>query len=136
MKEIESLEQQGLMPRTPQNHLQYIRLKSGSNESTGSFAGSCRQISAYAWNLALGAFYYTGEVVSSVAMASAGLIAVVLCITGDTDNRTMCRQKYENCMKSGGPWTYSNSGGYGRTMCDACRVFCEGQGIWDCPRPQ
>lgn len=138
-KEIRNLEEQGLMPRTPQSEMQFLRLKSASAESGGSFGGKCRQISAYVWNLAVGAIYYTGEVVAEVsttAVAGATLLLVVLCIPGDTeDNRTMCTNKYEDCISAGGPWTRPNSGGAGQTMCNACRVYCIATGTWVCPRP-
>ena len=45
------------------------------------------------------------------------------------------RKNYEDCINAGGPWTYPNSGGYGKTICGVCRVYCIGTGIWDCPRP-
>lgn len=122
-KEIQNLEEQGLMPRTPQSNMQYLRLKSGNNESGGSFGGTCRQISAYVWNLAVGAIYYTGEVVvevSSTIVAGAALLLVVLCIPGDTPQyKEECYRRFRNC--------YSPI----PDGCGICLQYCLSQGgVW------
>ncbi len=136
-KEIQNIEKQGQMIPTPYN-VTPIRLRSGNESGDGGgFWGQCREITTYVWSLTAGAIYYTGEIVKSVTWKPAiGLFAVVLCFQGDTnENRTYCLRQYEGCINAGGPWTYPNSGGYGKTMCNACYEYCLSQKVWDCPRP-
>jgi len=135
--EIRDLEIQGQMIPTPYN-VAPIRLKSGNESGDGGgFWGQCREITAYVWSLTVGAVYHTGEIVKSVTWNPAmSLFAVVLCFQGDTnEDRTYCLRQYESCINAGGPWTYPNSGGYGKTMCRACHEYCLSQKVWDCPRP-
>ena len=82
IKEIQNLEEQGLMPRTPQSNIQYLRLKSGNNESGGSFGDSCRKFLAATWAIAIGEFTPAGEIVASVVIVIIGgilLYEVVVC---------------------------------------------------------
>lgn len=125
IKEIQNLEEQGLMPRTPRSNMQYLRLKSGNNESGGSLGGSCRKFLATTWAIALGEPTPVGEIVASVATVIIGgilLYEVVVCAANTID----CSAKYVECVSKGSLPSWK---------CNDCRVYCEGQHVWDCPRP-
>jgi hypothetical protein len=138
MKEVQNIEKQGQMPFTPSTK-PVMRLKSGNEDGGGGFWGTCRQISAYVWTLAVGEIYQIGatlEVVAEVTIAAAGLFLVTLCavgLSGDTDWNVRCAEKYASCMD--GPYGNPNSGGWGYTMCARCLEYCRAQHSWDCPRP-
>jgi hypothetical protein len=125
IKEIQNLEEQGLMPRTPQSNIQYLRLKSGNTESGDSFGDSCRKFLAATWVIAIGEPTPVGEIVASVATVIVGgilLYEVVVC----TVNTINCSAKYAECV---------NKGSLPRWKCYDCFVYCQGQNVWDCPRP-
>ena len=74
--------------------------------------------------------------VSSAVIARSAFLALTLCFTGDTrPNRRYCLRQYERCIDNGGGWTYPNSEGYSKTMCNASYEYCLAQDLWDCPRP-
>ena len=137
INEIQLLEQQGQMLAVPCNNIPILKTRSESGES-GGFWNSCRQfVSDIA--LIIGTELMTGEIVSFVtriAGAAAFTITVCLSLPGDTDYKMYCTDMYVKCVNSGGEWSFPNSGGYGRSMCDACREYCISQHVWDCPRPK
>lgn len=137
INEFQILEQQGQMLILPYNNITILKTRSESGES-GGFWNSCRQfISDIA--LIIGTELMTGEVVSfvtKIAGAAAFTIIVCLSLPGDTDYKMYCTDMYVKCVNSGGEWSLPNSGGYGKSMCDACREYCISQHVWDCPRPK
>lgn len=57
--------------------------------------------------------------------------------TDKADIEQYCQKKYEDCINNNKEWAKPNSGGWGKSMCNACFDFCVGQnGVWDCPRPK
>lgn len=124
IKEIQNLEEQGLMPRTPRSNLEHLRLKSG-NESGDGLGASCRKFLATTWAIALGEPTPVGEIVASVATVIIGgilLYEVVVCAA----NTINCSVKYAECV---------NNGSLPSWKCYDCFVYCQGQNVWDCPRP-
>ena len=136
MGEIENLEKQGQMLSTPYNGIQPVRLKSG-NESGGGWGANCRKFLATVWVIAVGEPTPAGEIVASVITVVVGGILLYEVITCSNTKVTIaeCTDKYENCMNAGGPWSFPNSGGWGKSMCNACYEYCLSQNMWDCPRP-
>lgn len=130
--EIRNLEIQGQMIPTPYNTVRPTRLRTGEESGGGGgFWGQCREISEYAWTLAIGAIYYTGEVVKSVTWNPAmSLVAVVLCFQGGTD---FCHNFSVKCVEKG----WKNVGGQWIKMeCDQCYRSCVQNGYWNhssCP---
>lgn len=131
IREIQKLERQGLMPRTPQSNIQYLklkRLKSGNNESEGSFGDSCRKFLATTWTIAIGEPTPYGEIVASILTVVVGgilLYEIIVCAiegAGSVD----CSAKYAECV---------NNGYLPSWRCYDCFVYCQGQNVWDCPRP-
>lgn len=119
LKEIQNLEEQGLMPRTPQSNIQYLRLKSGNNESGGSFGDSCRKFLAATWTIAIGEPTPVGEVVASIATVIVGgilLYEVVVCTV--EKKKSYCEERYENCSSP------IPDG------CHHCLGFCQFYGYW------
>jgi hypothetical protein len=136
--EIQHLEKQGQMLRTPRSDIQRIRLKSG-NES-GSNSGSCYKFLATVWVVAVGEPTPVGEIVAAIATVVVGgilLYEVIVCNSANSSSELSsaeCLERYNSCMDT--PLGNSNSGGYGYTMCGRCLSYCYVQHVWDCPRPQ
>lgn len=135
LAEINKLEEQGQMFLTPYNGIQSPRVRSGSESGGGgSFWGSCREILS-SISVPIGSIWAgTGEVVSAVAWRAAGVFAIILCFSGDTDFGSKCRKLYSDCIDRGGPNSYPNSGGWGQTKCQSCYDLCIGSrgSTWDC----
>lgn len=124
MKEVQYLEEQGLMPATPQNKIKHLRIKTRS-ESGGGFGASCRSFLATVWVIAVGEPTPAGEIVAAVATVIVGgilLYEVVVCASQTID----CAAKYAECV---------NTGSLPSWKCYDCFRYCQGQHVWECPRP-
>ena len=100
INEIQHLEKQGQMLRTPQNNMQRVRLKSGENESGGSIiSGSCRSFLATVWVIAIGEPTPAGEIVAAIVTVGALLYEITVCSSGSST--VNCSAKYEQCVNSG-----------------------------------
>lgn len=140
LSKIYHLQTQGKMLITPQTNLQLAMVKTRSESGSGGFWQTCRKIYEATCSYVVGAVVATGEVVTSISLEMVGgamLYAVLLCLPGDTDKREVCREKYEDCIEFNKSWGKIGSGSDpGESMCESCRKFCMGTGIWDCPRPK
>jgi hypothetical protein len=123
-KEIQNIEKQGQMLRTPHNDIQRVRLKSG-NESGDSFGGSCSSFLATAWAIALFEPTPTGEIVMAiVTVIYAGILLyeITVCTssssTDDSSTYNYCQQEFDYC--------YSPI----PDGCSMCLQFCLTQGYW------
>jgi hypothetical protein len=120
MKEIQNLEKQGQMLRTPHNIIQRVRLKSGSEPS--DFGASCSKFLATTWAIAIGEPTPAGEIVATVMTVMVGgllLYEVIVCSSSsDSSDYNHCQQKYQNC--------YSPI----PDGCGICLQFCLVQGYW------
>jgi hypothetical protein len=129
VNEIQSLEKQGQMLSTPQNSMQRVRLKSGG-ESGGNTSGSCRNFLATVWAIAICEPTPAGEIVAAVATIIVGgilLYEVTVCNSSSYSSSNIdCSQKYSDCIFAGllASW-----------KCYDCFAYCQGQNVWDCPRP-
>ena len=112
------------MPATPQSKIKHLRIKTRS-ESGDSFGDSCRSFLATVWVIAVGEPTPAGEIVASVATVIVGgilLYEVVVCAAQTID----CAAKYAECVDNGSLPSWK---------CYDCFVYCQGQNVWDCPRP-
>ncbi len=95
------------------------------SEPEGGFGASCRRFLATVWVIAVGGPTPAREIVASVATVIVGgilLYEVVVC-TVETIN---CSVKYAECV---------NEGRLPSWQCFDCFKYCQGQNVWDCPRP-
>ncbi len=126
MNEFQNLEKLGLMPKTPRSDMQYLRLKTGGiEEGGGSFGDSCRKFLATTWIIAIAEPTPFGEVVASVVTVVVGgvlLYEVIVCAVETID----CGIMYAGCVDSGSMPSWK---------CWDCFTYCQGQNVWDCPRP-
>jgi hypothetical protein len=123
IKEIQNLEKQGQMLITPHNDIQRVRLKSGS-ESGGSVGGSCHKFLATVWVIAIGEPTPAGEIVAAIVTVGALLYEITVC---QNSTQTIdCSDRYAKCVTRGllPSW-----------KCYDCFVYCQGQNVWECPRP-
>ena len=129
INEVQNLEKQGQMMPTPHNNTQ-LRLKSGS-ESGGS-GGWCRKFLATVWTIAIGEPTPVGEIVAAIAtvvVAGVYLYEITVCGSSSTSSslsNTECAERYYNCVQNGELPSWK---------CYDCFVYCQGQHVWDCPRP-
>lgn len=122
MKEIQYLEEQDLMPATPQSNIKHLKIKTRS-EPEGSFGDSCRKFLAATWVIAVGEPTPVGEVVASVVtvfVAGVLLYEVIACkkSTSEGSNHDYCQGRYERCSSR-----IFNG-------CSVCLQYCLTQGVW------
>lgn len=121
--EVQHLESRGMMIPTSLNQ-RYSMLKTRSESGNGG--GSCRTFLATAWAIAIGEPTPIGEIVYSVVLIYAGaqlLYEVTVC-----SRQVNCEDEYFDCVMSG---KYKDK----PNMCNDCFRYCQGQNVWDCPRP-
>jgi hypothetical protein len=120
INEIQYLEKQGQMLRTPHDDIQRVRLKSGS-ESGGGIGGSCSTFLATTWAIAIGEPIPAGEIVASVITIIVGgilLYEIITCSGSNSDTSDYCLERYEDCYSP----IYNG--------CSTCLQFCNTQGYW------
>jgi hypothetical protein len=124
VNEIRNLEKQGQMIPTPYNAVRPMRLKSG-DESGGGWGPSCRKFLAAVWTIAVGEPTPAGEIVASVITVFVVGVLMYEVITCTPENTTDCTAKVIECYESNllPDW-----------QCTDCLRYCQGQGVWDCPR--
>lgn len=90
MKEIQNLEEQGLMPATPQSTIRHLTIKTRSeSDNSGDFGESCRKFIASGWAIAVGEPTPAGEIVMSVVTIGYLLYEVIVCL-----KKVDCTAKY------------------------------------------
>lgn len=113
--ELQYLEEQGLMPRTPRSVLNSIKTRSEW------ISDSCRKFLAATWAIAVGEPTPAGDIVASVLMVYVGamlLYEVIVCKKSYSTNRAKCQKRYEDC--------YSPI----PDGCSQCLQYCLTQGTW------
>jgi hypothetical protein len=121
IKEIQNLEKQGQMLRTPNNDIQRVRLKSG--DEVGSIGGSCSKFLATVWTIAVGEPTPAGEIVAAVItviVAGVYLYEVTVCNSNNSynPNYAYCLGRFLTCFSI----IYDG--------CGMCMHFCLLQGYW------
>ena len=126
IKEIESLEEQGLMIPTPSNSFKHLRVK--TKGEPGNASETCRHLTETVWVIAIGEPTPVGEIVASVLTVLVGAYLLYDVITCSVYNEVTvdCVEKYVECIQSGA---------LEGSKCYDCFVYCQGQNVWDCPRP-
>ena len=115
-KELQYLEEQGLMPRTPRSALNSIKTRSEL------ISDSCRKFLAATWAIAVGEPTPTGEIVASVVTVYIGamiMYEVIVCKKSSSANRAECQDKYYDCVHD--TWDQD---------CSTCLQYCITQGYW------
>lgn len=115
-KELQYLEEQGLMPRTPASILNSIKTR--SEPGSGSL---CRTFLATNWAIAVGEPTPFGEIVAAVYTIYVGatlLYEVTVCKDSSSSDYEYCQEKFERCdspIPDG---------------CSECLQYCLTQGEW------
>jgi hypothetical protein len=134
VKEMDLLQKEGLMP-VDLAQAQHIRLRSGSESSSKwamFWAGAALAINNIGAML-LAELTAAAATVGGYLLIIAGTVALAgvagVVIAGDTPINWLssqdCTNKYVHCVnvEKRPSW-----------VCDACRQYCVGQHVWDCPR--
>ena len=113
-KELQYLEEQGLMPKTPRSTLNGIKTRSEW------ISNSCRKFLATTWAIAVGEPTPAGEIVASVVTFYIGamLMYEVIVCKKNTSNYDYCQEKYNKCYSP-----YPDG-------CSQCLQYCLIQGTW------
>lgn len=113
-RELQYLEEQGLMPRTPSDVLNSIKTRSEID------SGGCRHLLLSAYALAALEPSLVGEVIVSVIAVSAILYDVIVCkkTSFNETNTNACIDRYVQCQQKG------------LRLCDDCLHYCVTQGDW------
>lgn len=129
MKEIRSLEFQGLMISTPRSNMQHLLLKTKSEPGGGSFGETCRNVLAVSFAAAVATPIPGDEVIVGVTLigyiAALQLYEYIVC-TGKkfpSSDHEYCMRYFEECGKS-------NTIPY--NQCEQCYRYCMSQGFWNC----
>jgi hypothetical protein len=130
-KETDLLLKEGVLPVNWQ-YVRPIRLRSGSEHGNNSLAGLgdlalyCPNWLNVIWSVALSEPTPYGEAIATTITLGYAVYTIYCMATLSSTNNVDCSSKYSECI---------NSGSMPSWKCYDCLRYCQGQHVWDCPRP-
>lgn len=126
MKEIQSLDAQGLMIPTPRSNMQHLLVKTKSESGGGE---ACRNVLAASFAVAIATPIPGDEVIIGVTLigyiAALQLYEYIVCTkkSSSSSDHEYCMTYFEKCRKSSTiPYN----------QCEQCYRYCVSQGFWNC----